>query len=78
MSHGLHIIKTPSGKYHFIGKVPIELAFNYSDNEYVETAIQCGLSVAKKHADKTGGYIENRVFDTKQDAETALTYFNNQ
>lgn len=69
---GLNVIQYPSGKWGFVGKVPVELAFEYSDIKYVDMARQHGLGIARPIAKKEGGFIDSRVFDTFEAAQAAM------
>jgi len=68
---GLSIIQYPSGRFGFAGKVPLHLAFEYSDMKYVDMARQHGLSLAQSIAKKEGGFITSRAFETREAAEAA-------
>ena len=56
---GLHVIKFPSGKYGFVGSVPVDLAYS-GDPERVEMAMKFGPGLFKD--------VHRRVWDTEEDA----------
>jgi hypothetical protein len=65
---GAHLIQYPSGKFGFVGKVPVELAFEYDDIEDVKTAQIAGERIAKIIAKREGRTFATRVWDTEADA----------
>lgn len=71
---GLNIIKYPSGKFGFVGHVPVELAYMHSDgSEPTETEyLVISRSSNPAIACKLYG-IKTRVFESEQDARNAAT-----
>lgn len=65
---GLHVLHNPAGTFHFVGKVPAELAFESSNPDYLKTAAQCGPGFARKIAEKEGGVFKTLTWATKEEA----------
>lgn len=63
-----NVIKFPSGKFGFVGKVPVELAFEYDSIEDVKIAQHSGPRIAGLIAAKEGRVFKTRVWNTKEDA----------
>lgn len=63
-----HLIQFPSGKFGFVGKVPVELAFEYDSIEDVKIAQHSGPGIAGKIAAREGRVFGTRVWDTKEAA----------
>lgn len=63
-----NILRASSGKYTFVGTIPVRLAFIFEDAEDARIAAQHGLGLAKQIAKKNGRTIKSRTFDTEQDA----------
>ena len=72
MNLGLHIIKNPKGTYHFVGNVPIELAFIYDDKQDALDAVKFGPGLIRQIAEKAGRKFATRTFVTEADALAAL------
>jgi hypothetical protein len=68
MIAGIHILKNPKGTFHFVGRVPTELAFISSSDDYVKTAILCGPGFAREKAELEGGTFKTRTFQTETEA----------
>lgn len=66
--YGLHIIKAPSGRYVFVGRVPACLAIEASSADLVEVAQMCGMTIAQRRAERQGGYIRARSWPTAEAA----------
>jgi hypothetical protein len=68
----LNVIKYPSGKYGFVGRVPMELAYVHADgsmptpSEQKEIAEACNRGMVCKSLG-----IKTRVFDTENQARFA-------
>lgn len=63
-----HVIRYPSGKYGFVGKVPASLAFEYESEEDLKNAQQCGPGIAGKIAQREGRIFRTRTWDTEEAA----------
>lgn len=63
-----HVIQFPSGKFGFVGKVPVDLAFEYDSIEDVKAAQHSGPGIARKIAERNGRIFHTRVWDTAEDA----------
>lgn len=61
----LSLIKFPSGKWGFVGHVPTELRFEYSDPKYLRTASDFGVGIAASIATREGGYIRTRTWESE-------------
>jgi hypothetical protein len=72
----LHIIPNPAGTFHFVGKVPPQLAFIYESEEDVATALHCGPGIARRIAEKNGRTFASRTFPTAEAAAQALAEYN--
>lgn len=60
-----HIIQFPSGKFGFVGKVPVSLAYEYDSEDDVKVALQAGPGFARKIAERHGRTFRTRVWDTE-------------
>lgn len=65
--NGLHIIKYPSGRYGFVGRVPAALAYR-GDADLLEAAAQCGPGIARQIAERQGREFVSLAWDTEADA----------
>ena len=63
-----HVIKFPSGKFGFVGAVPVDLAFEYDSLEDVKSAQIAGPGIARQIAERNGRVFKTRVWDTAEDA----------
>lgn len=63
-----HVIRYPSGKYGFVGKVPASLAYEYESEGDLRAAQQCGPGIAGKIAAREGRVFRTRVWDTEEAA----------
>lgn len=63
-----YVIKYPSGKYGFVGKVPASLAYEYDSEADVVTALRHGPGIARKIAEREGRTFKTRVWDTEEAA----------
>jgi glutamate synthase domain-containing protein 2 len=63
-----HIIQFPSGRFGFVGRVPVELAFEYDSIEDVKIAQHSGPGIAGKIAAREGRVFRTRTWDTKEAA----------
>ena len=68
---GVHVIQFPSGKFGFVGTVPLPLAYECSDPKYAETARRFGERFGKGEAEREGGTFRRRVFETEAEARAA-------
>jgi len=68
----LNIIQYPSGRWGFVGKVPTALAFEYSDEKYMDIAHNHGEGIAKAIAKNEGGIFKSRSFETLEAAQAAM------
>lgn len=66
-----HIIKFPSGKFGYTGKVPVHLAFEYESVADLETARQHGPGLAMKIAKREGRVFRTRAWNTEEAAREA-------
>lgn len=66
---GLEVIKYPSGKFGFVGRVPSELAFQFPDGSTVPDAIVAEITAAciRSYAMKAHN-VSTRVFASREDA----------
>lgn len=64
----LCVIKNPAGSYHFVGKVPVDLAYVWSDPDYLRVAHVCDPAFAMRKARAEGGTFKTRTFPTKEEA----------
>jgi hypothetical protein len=66
---GLEVIKYPSGKFGFVGRVPTDLAWQMSDGSIVPEQIAADIMGAciRSYAMKTHG-VSTRVFASREDA----------
>lgn len=62
------IIKTPTGRFVFVGKVPEALAIETDRPDLARAAKQCGIGFAKRIAEREGGYIRTRAWATAEEA----------
>lgn len=67
---GLHIIKYPSGRYGFVGRVPAALAYAGTPED-IQAATQCGPGIARKIAERNGREFRALVWDTEDEARAA-------
>ncbi len=65
--NGLHVIKYPSGRYGFVGRVPQVLAHEGSPED-LETARTAGPGLARKIAERNGRTFTTLAWDTEADA----------
>lgn len=63
-----HCIQFPSGKFGFVGRVPVALRFVYESEEDLKTAQICGEGFARKAAERNGRTFRTRVWDTEAEA----------
>jgi len=69
---GLHVIKYPSGKYGFVGRVPAVLAYIHDDGTCPTNSECKDIHEAGRPALVLKRYgIKTRVFDTEQEARFA-------
>ena len=66
---GLEVIKYPSGKFGFVGRVPSDLAFQFADGSIVPDAIVAEITSAciRSYAMKAHN-VSTRVFASREDA----------
>lgn len=69
---GLHIIKYPSGRYGFVGRVPAALAYSGTPED-MQTAAQCGPGIAREIAKRNGREFRTLVWNTEDEARAAAT-----
>jgi len=67
---GLNIIKYPSGRFGFVGRVPLALAFEGSAED-CETAARSGPRIARLIAEREGRVFRELSWDTEADARAA-------
>lgn len=67
-----YVIQYPTGKFGFVGKVPVALAYEYESEEDLRTAKICGPGFARKAAERNGRVFRTRVWDTEAAALAAL------
>ena len=66
---GLHVIQYPTGRFGFVGRVPVNLAYSGTFNEDDAAAlVQCGPRIARLGAERGGRTMVNRSFETEQAA----------
>ena len=70
MNCGLHIIKYPTGRYGFVGRVPAALAYQGSADD-MQAAAQCGPGIARKIAERNGREFKTLAWDTEAEARAA-------
>ena len=68
----LNIIQYPSGRWGFVGKVPHNLAFECSKQEYIDIACNHGVGIAEAIAKNEGGIFKSRSFETLEAAQAAM------
>jgi hypothetical protein len=66
--YALHVIKYPTGRYGFVGRVPFALAYEAEGITPEEIAHAMAFTVAKAIAEKRGGYLKHKVWETKEAA----------
>lgn len=71
-----YLIQFPSGKFGFVGRVPVELAFVYDSVEDVKNAQHSGPGIAGKIAAREGRTFGTRVWETREAALAAATLLN--
>jgi hypothetical protein len=71
---GLNVMKYPSGKYGFVGRVPAELAYIHADGSALTPSEQKDIAESQSPALTCKKYgIKTRVFETEQQARFAAT-----
>ena len=68
MNLGLHILKNPAGTFHFVGRVPLDLAFIADDPQDAMDAAKFGAGLIRKRAEREGRVFKTRTFATEQEA----------
>lgn len=68
--NGLHIIRYPSGRYGFVGRVPDVLAYDGAPED-LETARLSGPRIAQRIAEREGRTFRELTWDSEQDARDA-------
>lgn len=68
--NGLHIIKYPSGRYGFVGRVPACLAYEGSDEDLQSAAI-AGPRIARLIAERNGRSFVALAWNTEAEAREA-------
>lgn len=66
-----NLIQFPSGKYGFVGRVPVDLAWAYESIEDVKNAQHAGPGIAARIAKREGRTFSARVWDTDAEARAA-------
>lgn len=69
---GLHVIRYPSGRYGFTGKVPASLAYRGTPED-VQVAVQHGAGIAAKIAKNQGREFTSLSWDSKDAAVAEAT-----
>jgi hypothetical protein len=72
---GCSVIQFPSGRWGFVGKVPVALAYPDATPDDVATISLCGPGIAKRIAVTEGRTLKEATFATEQDAYSALHAF---
>lgn len=70
VASGAHVIRYPSGRWGFVGKVPAALAYE-GDSDLIEIAIQFGPGIAQKRADREGRPFAQLSWATEAEALAA-------
>lgn len=65
---GLSVIRYPTGKFGFVGRVPAVLAFTSTHEGDIEAARLSGPGIARKIAEREGRTFETRVWNSEADA----------
>lgn len=65
------ILRTPAGRFAFVGSVPADLAFIHEAQQDLDTAAHSGPGVAMKIAAKEGRVFKPRSWATEAEAWAA-------
>jgi len=68
--HALSVIRYPSGRYGFVGRVPAVLAYEGSEED-METAAHYGPGIARRIASRNGREFRALSWATREDALAA-------
>lgn len=71
----LHIISFPSGRWGFVGKVPVGLAYPGATRGDVENIQQSGPGIARKIAAREGRNLSELTYATQEEARVAFCAF---
>ena len=69
------IISFPSGRWGFVGKVPVQLAYPGATRDDVENIQHCGPGIARKIAAREGRDLSDLTYATQEEARTAFCVF---
>ena len=67
--NGLHVIRYPTGRYGFAGKVPACLAFDSVHADDLETAARSGPRIARLIAEREGRSFTSLSWASSEEAQ---------
>ena len=70
MNLPLSLIKYPSGRWGFVGRVPSDLAFIYEDKSDLDAALHSGPRIARLIAQRHGRVFIQRSWESEAAART--------